>query len=281
MSPRRVRCVALAVFLSCSVASAQDFGLDLTQPDEPKPKLTPPPKPKPKTGEVVVKLAKPLTGVTLSVDDGPEAELTGPVTLPSGNHAVAVGRLGFKTFRQKVVVPRGGKVEVFADLEPESSVLTVQANEEGAEVSVDGGESAAAPLSLALPPGRHEVRIGKRGFFDQTKTVTTALGEDTVVSVDLQAVGTIPTDRPLVATPIPAEASEADSDLMSEGHRGRPRSQPGPAWYKRWYVWTAVAVVVAGAATGAVMATRPAPKFDPSTVCGGPCDATLGGARAW
>lgn len=36
-----------------------------------------------------------------------------------------------------------------------------------------------------------------------------------------------------------------------------PREAPRPAWYTRWWVWTAAAVVVSGTITAAVLATRP------------------------
>jgi hypothetical protein len=35
-----------------------------------------------------------------------------------------------------------------------------------------------------------------------------------------------------------------------------PRRAPPPAWYTRWWVWTAAAVVVSGSITAAVLATR-------------------------
>ncbi|GMV41520.1 MAG: hypothetical protein AMXMBFR64_32360 [Myxococcales bacterium] len=78
--------------------------------------------------------------------------------------------------------------------------LSVSADAEGARVSVDGGEAAAAPLKRALlATGTHEVVIRADGRKDVKAVVTVVPGEVVELAVELPA---LPVEVPVVETPV-------------------------------------------------------------------------------
>ena len=66
----------------------------------------------------------------------------------------------------------------------------------------------------------------------------------------------VKSDAPPAARPGGAPRPRAPLKLVPTGAQPRPRPA-SPPFYKRWWFWTAVGVVVAGSVTAAVIATRP------------------------
>ena len=107
--------------------------------------------------------------------------------------------------------------------------LAVTASQNAAEVFVDQEPVGKAPLPIdALGAGRHEVRVSQNGYFDWHGDVYVDQAETTSVWAQLK-------DRP-------------------------------QQWYQKWWVWTIVGAVVAGATTVAIVETRPAPTTATGTV---------------
>jgi hypothetical protein len=100
--------------------------------------------------------------------------------------------------------------------------LAITANQSPAAVFVDDQQRGQAPLPVeALLPGQHAVRISRDGFFDWQGDVYVDPGQTTSLWAQLKE---------------------------------RPQQ-----WYQKWWVWTIVGGVVAGATATAVVVTRPAP----------------------
>ena len=69
-----------------------------------------------------------------------------------------------------------------------SPTLSVQSEPPGGQVFVDGELAGVAPLELELPPGAHEVRVEKPGFYAQAREVTLVDGVRESVRVELLEV---------------------------------------------------------------------------------------------
>ncbi len=179
----------------------------------------------------------------------------------------------------------------------------------GAHLYVDGEDAGELPAPpRPLKPGTHKVDVKKEGFADFSKKIWIEAGKlrrlevklepsgDAITPlVDVGVVGEAqvkpaPTDRPeaeaeqpdtTVALTPSSEPDYVDPDLP--GGSVKREKQTGPTvWYKRWYVWAGAAAIVGAAIGGSVAiassASKPAPTFKPTaeSVCGGPCDVTLG-----
>lgn len=116
--------------------------------------------------------------------------------------------------------------EVHVDVEPGS-----------ATVSVDGIAVASGPkASMSLLVGDHVLEFQAQGRLSQRRVIRVRGGEETVIQVVL------PTPEPLTS----ADARRLDEEPLR----------------KKWWVWTAAGVVVAGIATGIAVA---ASQRDPET----------------
>lgn len=270
---------ALAIVLNGYQAHGQDFeGIDLT-PTKKKPTAVR----KVKPTELRVNLVKELTGAKLFLDKAPVGDLPmQPRAVTPGEHTFSVERLGYKTVEHPITIVKGKLNEVTVMLEAVGGVVSIGANEAGALCAIDGAEAGAVPLVKVLAPGRHEVRVSKEGFAAHTQVVQVELGVDVTVAAELRpaaAVAVASTDRPVSVALAPPER---DSDLDFERGGARPAqvssSETGTPLYKRWYLWAGVGAVVAGGVATAIVLSQPRTRpIDPVTVCGGPCDVTMGG----
>ena len=71
---------------------------------------------------------------------------------------------------------------------PALSWLTVQAEPEGAAVSIDGAVSGTSPVTLTVRPGVHRVEVGSAGYMSVSDVITFAAGEQAIYSPRLEDV---------------------------------------------------------------------------------------------
>ncbi|MEM7135586.1 MAG: PEGA domain-containing protein [Myxococcota bacterium] len=125
---------------------------------------------------------------------------------------------------------------------------------QGASIRLDGQPSGSVPLRQTLPPGRHLVQVGKRGFVTFSKWVTLTSGQVETISVTLQPQDT-PTGSLLVTadvTGIPVYidgqkrgATPLVVDGLTEGEHLVEIRSPGDGYVP----FAKVATITAGART--------------------------------
>jgi len=296
-----VQCVVALVVTQSAVAFAQDdddlvpLGPIKNTPKKAPPKKAPPKKAPPaktppaKTpttsadddltpiapiaakGEMVVKLASAMTGAVLMVDGKEQGNLPlPPLSIPSGEHTVTVKRPGFAAFVKKVLVSGGKTIEVEAKLTAVAAVLSVESDQAGAQVLLNGKPIGVAPLQdVEVPPGPAEVAVIKDGYKEESQKINFVAGKDYPVQVKFTAIP-VASDRPVA------------SNLTPNGSNGTPitgvSGTPEPITSK-WYFWGGIAagvVVVAVVATSVAVASQPKPLTD-KDICGAQgCDGCIG-----
>ena len=111
-----------------------------------------------------------------------------------------------------------------------------------ASVVVDGVTVASGPeASFVLVVGDHELEFRARGHLPEKRAINIRGGDQKTIRVTL-------------SSPTAAEVGPTNSALMNT--QASPRSERQPL-VKKWWLWTAVGVVVAGATVATVLATRP------------------------
>ena len=252
------RPLGLLLIVAGIPAHAQVFeGLDLT------------PKKKPKT-RVSVTLTAPVPGAQVFID----GEAAGALPLSEkvvkpGEHTLKVERPGYRTIEETVTAVASKKTDFSYTLVAIGAVVTIDASTEGATCSIDGAEPESLPLTKVLSEGKHALVVAADGFKSEKRTIEATLGADLKESFTL----TVGEDRP---TQVNLEPPETDNDLELELTPGKKRAE-GTPFFSRWYVWAGIAAVVAGGVATAVAVTQaPKPTPDPTVICGGPCDATIG-----
>ncbi len=225
--------------------------------------------------ELVVTVGESVKGARLFVDERDLGFITGQaVPVSPGDHKISIRRLGFADLSIKVKFDKGERQELDVELEPVSGVLTIQANVPAADVVVDGRPMGKAPLrELLLTPGTHEVRVAKAGYLTDVAKLSIRAGKDYTLN-SLLKPGTDPVmpDRPELSKLTPG-TNVAGNPGMGTAAGGATVAGATP-WFGLWYVWAGAAALVAAAAGGTYVVLQPKPLL-PSTVCGGPCDATI------
>jgi tetratricopeptide (TPR) repeat protein len=108
-----------------------------------------------------------------------------------------------------------------------------------ATVSVDGAKVASGPkASFSLIVGDHVLEFQAQGRLSERRAISIRGGEQTVLQVVL------PTPAVEQVAPPPAPLSNHRDDRITPLR-------------KKWWLWTAVGVVAAGAAVGIALAARP------------------------
>ncbi|HKO93271.1 MAG TPA: PEGA domain-containing protein [Polyangiaceae bacterium] len=126
--------------------------------------------------------------------------------------------------------------------------LRVETDPSSATVIVDGAEMKRGPFgSLLLQVGEHALEVRAPGRASEKRVVHVRGGERSELRISLGVAG-------------------ADQEAMAHGKR-TDLAAPTPV-YKKWWLWTTVAVLaVAGATTAAVLLTRE-PKTNTAAVDG-------------
>jgi PEGA domain/Tetratricopeptide repeat len=159
-----------------------------------------------------------------------------------GDHARALA--AYRRFLNAVVVSpdRAQVTDRAKQLQLLVGVVTIKASVDGSAVTIDGLAVGTTPLAeaLELNPGAHKMEIVHEGFATWRGDVTAAPGaQQTVNAEQISLVKVIRVEVPEKKVPI----------------------------YKRWWLWTAVGVVIAaGAVTAGVLVSQQPPVAGPFAV---------------
>jgi hypothetical protein len=156
-------------------------------------------------------------------------------------------------------IPAKRREEVEQDiknLKARTAHITIIANVEGAEISIDNTVVGKTPLpaSLLVDAGRHQVVATKEGRTTATKSLVLAGSDDAKVELELAEVSTQPSGPVFLPSPFPTQQPQQSSPVI-------PTQEPDVAPPKSsmvWIGWTATGVFAAGAIAtgiGAVVST--------------------------
>jgi hypothetical protein len=146
------------------------------------------------------------------------------LVLDPGSHVFTLARKGFADVALNKSFTPGARSQLKLQLDRLPATLHVAANRDGAIVSVDGRDVGAAPVDVERPAGSYQVTVDKPGYARYQARVAVRAGEAANLMAALE----------LKKAPI----------------------------YRRWWFWTAAAVVVAGVAAGTYFGTRQPPALD-------------------
>jgi hypothetical protein len=188
-----------------------------------------------KVATVVVETNATGGRVLVGGKDVGQAPLATPLRVNAGKTTVEVIAEGFFPFRREVELPgdRITTVDARVASRDRFGYLVVRSQVHAARVFVDDKAVGLVPAEAALSPGAHPVRVTAEGFDDAETQVVLAAGERKELSLDPQRT---------------------------------------PSILSRWWFWTGVGVLVAGAAVtvGVVAATTerapPTGDFSPGQV---------------
>ncbi len=199
-----------------------------------------------------------VNGAKVLIDDKvvgttPLAPVAG---LALGKHVLVVSRPGYKDYRSEVDLKAGDAKVVNVDLVPTAAFVTIRSAALGATAFIDGATAGGLPvLEKDVTPGTHSVEVKAPGLEPYSEKVTVKLGEVRVVEAALRPPGATPSltavaqteaERTVTATTPAAEAAPFEAAPANE-----VTVQASNGITSKWWVWTAVGVVVvAAAATG-------------------------------
>ncbi len=176
-------------------------------------------------------------GLELLVDGRavePAAQIS--MRLDPGPHTVHARREGYQPLFVDREMSPGDREHVEVRLAERPARLTVAANVDDAEVLLDGAAIGVVPFDSEIAPGRHEIVVQSEDFVPHRTVLDVASGDTARVEADLE-------------------------------------EEPTPI-YARWWFWTGIAAVVAGAVIATWALTRPEP--EPPPYDGGNLDWVVG-----
>ena len=131
------------------------------------------------------------------------------------------------------------------------------------QIIVDG--EPVEGTELVLTPGIHRIRVTAAGYTAQERTVDLAATQEDTLTLTLASDLLVPAHVATAATAAPAAAiapheAPAPQPFVQVG--APAPNTDSPSLFQRWWFWTAVGVVVAGAAVtgGVVLAHRSSAK---------------------
>jgi hypothetical protein len=153
-----------------------------------------------------------------------------PYGIAAGNHTLEVLADGYKPTKKEILVSAGQPMTLNVKLEiiPKSGKAHITANQPLAEVKIDDKVIGTVPLDVELPLGGHQIEVNAKGYQPYRGELTVAGGQVRTVNVTLEL----------------------------------PPAPQKEKFYKKWYFWVPVAVVVAGAVAvgvGVAVTQKPAP----------------------
>jgi PEGA domain len=144
--------------------------------------------------------------------------------LDPGPHVFTLGRKGFSEAALNRTFAPGVHGELKLQLDRLPATLHISANQPGATVSVDGKDVGTAPVEVERLAGSYRVTVQKPGYAVYQTHLTVRPGEAANLTAALE----------VKKAPI----------------------------YKKWWFWTAAAVVVAAVGVGTYFGTREPPALD-------------------
>lgn len=144
------------------------------------------------------------------------------VVVDPGTHVLTISRPGFADAVDKQTLVPGATVQRKLDLDRLPAQIRVTSNFVGAQVLVNEADVGLTPLEISRPAGKYHVVVKKPGF----------LVFDTSTSAD------------------PGQNLNVTATLREDK----------PSLTQRWWFWTGIGVVVAGAALTTFVVTRPEPE---------------------
>jgi tetratricopeptide (TPR) repeat protein len=137
--------------------------------------------------------------------------LSAPLSLNAGPATIRLSAKGYRPLEKKVVLPGGDRLSLELALLPLRSTgrLSVRSPVAGATVFIDGKVVGTVPAEAELKPGKHKVTLHHDDYEDASTHVVLDAGSNKSISVELEEL---------------------------------------PAFYEKWWFWTSVGVVAAGAA---------------------------------
>lgn len=144
------------------------------------------------------------------------------LVIDPGDHIVALSRVGFANAILTKTFAPGTTPELALDLQSLPATIRITANLAGAVVSVDDLDTGVAPVEIARPAGAYQVAVRKKGYVPYLTTVRVSPGDHPSLSANLAEE----------TTPV----------------------------YKKVWFWSVAAGIVAGAAVGTYLLTRPEPQ---------------------
>jgi predicted Ser/Thr protein kinase len=128
-----------------------------------------------------LKLVSKPDGAKVEIDGWSEPNWVTPFTashLAGGNHTLVFTKAGYLPQTRMVESQTGKSSDVNVELPPALSTLVVTSNPQGANVWVDGKDSAmTTPAQLTVEKGAHRVTVRKPGFKDASTDETFSEGQ--------------------------------------------------------------------------------------------------------
>lgn len=218
-----------------------------------------------------LKVSSAPSGAMVTVDNG-NGQMT-PWTyqnLATGTHLVSVFMLGFDPFVRTIAIQPGQTTEILANMTPRSGsgILDIRSEPGGGTVYVDGVYVGISNLVVGnIPPGRHEVRIGRAGYDDYTEWVTVQDKATTPVKATLETAGATSGGFVVVTSEPPGAAVYLDGEFSGMTETGRPLEMtnvtPGTHRVyisaKNYEDYEATVVVTSGSVTPVSVRMDPSP----------------------
>jgi hypothetical protein len=144
------------------------------------------------------------------------------VVVDPGTHVVTLSRPGFADAVSKETLAPGSTLEKKLELDRLPAQIRVTSNHAGAQVLVNEADVGLTPVEISRPAGKYHVVVKKPGFLVFDANTNADPGQSLAVTATLR--------------------------------------EDKPALTQRWWFWTGVGVVVAGAAVTTYALTRPDPQ---------------------
>lgn len=136
--------------------------------------------------------------------------LDGPIRVNAGRAQLEVVAEGYQPYKTTIDLPKAGSltVDVVLVARDARGVLSVASNPSGSDLRIDGQTFGRTPVEAQLAPGNHVVIVTRDGYQDKKTTAVVTEGQKKELEIELEK---------------------------------------NPPIFAKWWFWTGVAVVVAGA----------------------------------
>jgi hypothetical protein len=152
-------------------------------------------------------------GAAIAIDGRPMgiSPLPKPLQLAAGIHTIEVIADGYQSQKKEFMVSARVPLTLKFGLQaiPSTGKVRIETSVTRARITVDGRDLGGAPVEIELVPGGHTLEVVAPRYVTHREELVVAAGQVRSVDVRLERVRE-------------------------------------PRWYQQWYVWTPIALVVAG-----------------------------------